>query len=219
MNLLIFEDRPIIRRGFESGLKEEFPSTTFQFVTTVQQAKDWMLYNYTSIFMLSLRSKMNDVTAFAINLKETNSMVKVAALVDLSYRKPLNRLILAKVDGIFSSHVTFSELKHGLQEISRGHLYRQLSISQEISDRAKLLNKQNLRRERLESRLTKREKEVLKLITKDFSTSQIANSLCLSKRTIEGYRQRIFEKTGCKTPLGLLRLASQFEWSEVRLSS
>ena len=52
--------------------------------------------------------------------------------------------------------------------------------------------------------LTDREVEVLKLICKEQTNQEIADSLFLSKRTIESHRQRILDKVGAKNTVGLV---------------
>lgn len=73
---------------------------------------------------------------------------------------------------------------------------------------------QNLRRvqfkvERNEQNnvLTKREYEVVSLITNGLTSKQIADQLCLSINTIESHRKRIFKKLGIKNSSQLVRYA------------
>lgn len=51
--------------------------------------------------------------------------------------------------------------------------------------------------------LNQRELEVLELICKEKTTSQIADELFLSPKTIEGYRKSLLEKTNTKNVAGL----------------
>jgi DNA-binding NarL/FixJ family response regulator len=52
--------------------------------------------------------------------------------------------------------------------------------------------------------LSDREMDVLKLICKEHTNQEIADQLFLSKRTVEGHRQRILEKVGAKNTVGLI---------------
>jgi DNA-binding CsgD family transcriptional regulator len=56
----------------------------------------------------------------------------------------------------------------------------------------------------LAEQLTPREKEVLQLICREYSTKDIARSLFLSERTVEGHRNHLLEKTGAKNIAGLV---------------
>ncbi len=52
--------------------------------------------------------------------------------------------------------------------------------------------------------LSNREIEVVKLICCEYTNQEIADQLFLSKRTVEGHRQRILEKVGAKNTVGLV---------------
>ncbi|WP_020539234.1 response regulator [Lewinella cohaerens] len=52
--------------------------------------------------------------------------------------------------------------------------------------------------------LTPREKEILQLICREHTTSEIAQQLFISKRTVEGHRQNLLDKTGVRNTAGLV---------------
>jgi DNA-binding NarL/FixJ family response regulator len=53
------------------------------------------------------------------------------------------------------------------------------------------------------SKLTEREKEFLKYTITEMNYKEIAELMCCSPRTIESYRDNLFEKLGLKTRVGL----------------
>jgi DNA-binding CsgD family transcriptional regulator len=57
------------------------------------------------------------------------------------------------------------------------------------------------------SALSKREIEIIKLITQEYSNDEIAARLAISKRTVETHRKNIFKKTKVKSIVGLVMLA------------
>jgi len=57
------------------------------------------------------------------------------------------------------------------------------------------------------STLSKREVEIVRLITQEFSNNDIAEQLEISKRTVETHRKNIFKKTKVKSVIGLVVLA------------
>jgi two-component system invasion response regulator UvrY len=52
-----------------------------------------------------------------------------------------------------------------------------------------------------------RETAFLKLVCTEFTYKEIANQMCLSPRTIDGYRDSLFEKLKVKTRVGLVLYA------------
>ncbi len=57
--------------------------------------------------------------------------------------------------------------------------------------------------------LTRREKDVLKLIVLEYTNQQIADELCLSLRTVETHRFNLQKKLDVKGPMGLAKAAMQ----------
>lgn len=60
---------------------------------------------------------------------------------------------------------------------------------------------------RITDLLSKRELEITKLITLEYSNEEIASHLDISKRTVETHRKNIFKKTKVKSIVGLVMLA------------
>lgn len=57
------------------------------------------------------------------------------------------------------------------------------------------------------SELTQREKQVLELICRESTTSEIAAQLFISERTVDGHRNNLLAKTGCRNTAGLVLFA------------
>jgi DNA-binding NarL/FixJ family response regulator len=57
------------------------------------------------------------------------------------------------------------------------------------------------------SLLTDRERDILRLIAKEFSNKQMAEKLFISERTVETHRKNIFRKTNTTSLVGLIKYA------------
>lgn len=80
-------------------------------------------------------------------------------------------------------------------------------FSQFLEDKYKTPKLNNA--ELLLQKLTKREKEVLKLICEGYTNQEIADKLFLSKRTVEGHRNSIIFKTNSKNTAELVSFTIQ----------
>lgn len=74
------------------------------------------------------------------------------------------------------------------------------------------------RKKPIQSELTSREIEVLKLICREFTNKEIAEKLFISARTVEGHRKSILEKTECKSTAGLVIYAIEHQFISVNVS-
>jgi len=55
--------------------------------------------------------------------------------------------------------------------------------------------------------ITNREKDVLKLIVKEFNNQEIADKLFISIRTVDAHRRNLLQKTGSRNAVGLVKFA------------
>lgn len=70
---------------------------------------------------------------------------------------------------------------------------------------------------RVTSIITKRETEVLKLISHEYTTKEVAQMLFISVNTAETHRKNMLSKMGAKNTAGLVRKG--FELGLLRVSS
>ncbi|HEX32404.1 MAG TPA: LuxR family transcriptional regulator [Candidatus Acetothermia bacterium] len=62
---------------------------------------------------------------------------------------------------------------------------------------------------KVQAPLTKREREVLSLLGEGKASREIASLLSISEKTVEHHRQRLMEKLGIHTEIGLIAHASR----------
>jgi DNA-binding CsgD family transcriptional regulator len=63
--------------------------------------------------------------------------------------------------------------------------------------------------------LTNREKEILELICREYASSEIAEKLFLSVRTVEGHRNNLLLKTQSRNTAGLVLFAVKHHLIEI----
>ena len=57
--------------------------------------------------------------------------------------------------------------------------------------------------------LSEREKEVLRLLAEGHSNQEVADVLCISRKTVENHRAHIVRKTGVQGQVGLTKYAAR----------
>jgi FixJ family two-component response regulator len=60
------------------------------------------------------------------------------------------------------------------------------------------------------AKLTRRERETLKLVTKGLMNKQIAGVMGVTEKTIKVHRMRVFKKMGAKTLAELMRMTAEY---------
>ena len=61
--------------------------------------------------------------------------------------------------------------------------------------------------EQLIKQLTAREQEILQLIIQEYTSTEIADNLHISKKTVDNHRQNLLLKTNSKSTIGLVKFA------------
>lgn len=105
------------------------------------------------------------------------------------------------IAGYVLKNIGQKELIHALEKIAGGGIYFSEEVLQEMT-RASARKK-----EKEEVRLTDREVEIIRLIEKEYSNKQIAETLFISERTVETHRKNIFRKTETNGVIGLIKYA------------
>lgn len=133
--------------------------------------------------------------------------VKVIVLSMHLSREFVAGLIEAGAHGYILKNTGKKELVEAIQAVAEGKSYYSNSVTEVIMDSfknpARKISNPEL------AQLTDREKEVLKLIAKEYSTKQIAEELFISSNTVETHRKNIMSKINAKNMAGLVKYALQ----------
>ena len=125
--------------------------------------------------------------------------IKVVCISMLGNKFVISEMIKAGISGFILKSTGKEELINAITQVYEGNNYFSQDITKEM------MNTFGDHSEA--SRLTNREREIIKLIEKEFSNKQIADQLFISERTVETHRKNIFRKTGTQNIVGLIKYA------------
>ncbi len=93
-----------------------------------------------------------------------------------------------------------------IRSVYAGETFLDPSVKDELM--MDILKGKKMKNNRL-PKLTEREKEVLKLIVKEYSNAEVAEELCISQRTAENHRYHLLQKLDVKNTVGLVKACLQ----------
>ncbi|MES2426383.1 MAG: response regulator transcription factor [Bacteroidota bacterium] len=125
--------------------------------------------------------------------------IKILALSMFGDSQIIAEMIDAGIAGYILKNAGKKELIEALTKIADGQNY----FGQEIT----LQLMKSFKRNQEELKLTDREIEIIRMIEKDMTTRDIAETLFISERTVETHRKNILHKTNTQTVVGLLKYA------------
>ena len=112
------------------------------------------------------------------------------------------RLLQAGAAGYLTKGASMEEMVQAIRAVHAGQRY----ISPEIASRLAFKHLTDTEDSPFDI-LSERELQVMLMITKGVKVPEIAERLCLSPKTVNSYRYRIFEKTNVKSDVELTLLA------------
>jgi DNA-binding NarL/FixJ family response regulator len=207
INLAIADDHKIFRNGLKATL-EDCPD--FKLLIEASNGKE---------LIGQLATRMPDVVLMDIKMPEMDGMqttayihqhfkqVKVLALSMHNEDKYIVDMMKAGASGYLLKNAEPEEIIEAIQTVYDKGFYFNEHLSVTLIKQlvgpgsyAEGVGQQQID-------LNDREIEVLRLVCQEHSNQEIADKIFLSVRTVEGYRARLFEKTGSKNLVGLVIFA------------
>jgi DNA-binding NarL/FixJ family response regulator len=139
-------------------------------------------------------------------LRITYPQIKVLALSTMDAESAIIRMIKHGARGYLLKDANTGELKQAFEEvISKGYYYNEI-ISQKILQSIHYLVDEKNPLPTF-AKLTDRELQFLKLACSEKTYQQIADEMCVSERTVDGYRDALCKKLNLNTRVGLVMFA------------
>ena len=131
--------------------------------------------------------------------------IKVIALSMYSDKQFVQGMMQAGASGYLLKDCAFSELVHAIRAVFKGDTYLSPGIAGIVVE--DYVSKLSRSASSASSVLTRREREVLQLISEGESTKHIASKLAISVKTVETHRRQMMGKIGIRTVAGLTKYA------------
>jgi DNA-binding NarL/FixJ family response regulator len=140
-----------------------------------------------------------------LKLKNKYSKTKIILLTMAEDALHIREALRAGVHGYVLKKASKEELEKAIVQVMAGKKYYSEAVIEELaSSPDDDLN--NNKAENIE-KLTSREIEILKLITMEYSTSEIAEKLFISIPTVESHRGNLMKKLQVKSAIGMVKYA------------
>lgn len=123
------------------------------------------------------------------------------------------RLYKMGVCGYLAKDCTAAKLREAIDDVLQRGFHHSDILHKALMARDPQPSKEMAAREEVLKKLTQRELEFLKLVCheSEYTYEQMARMIGVSKRTVDGYREAIFEKFGIKSKTGLVLFATRYQ--------
>jgi two-component system, NarL family, nitrate/nitrite response regulator NarL len=202
ISLALVDDHQIVIDGLMALLKGE-QRYQFAFATTQpEEVIEKLKARHVDVLLTDVMMPNIPGNVLAKEVRKQFPQIKILALSMSGQGDIVNEMINdADISGYVLKNIGKNELVTAIEKIAGGGIYFSESVLEELR---KLSTR---KKENEQAHLTDREVEIIRLIEKEYSNRQIAETLFISERTVETHRKNIFRKTGTNSVIGLVKYA------------
>lgn len=209
INVLIIDDHRIVLDGIKLLLEDINDISVVGEASTLAQARVVIAQNNPDVILqdISLKRGENGID-FTKEVRKKHPDIKVIALTMHNEQSLIKQMIKNGASGYVLKDVGKQELVDAIRKVYSGSSYYSFSVQETIMSS---LNGTTQRPMHLYPKLSKREKEILKLILEEHTTQEIADKLFLSAGTVETHRRNMLNKMGVRNTAGLVRICMEHD--------
>ena len=159
------------------------------------------------IILLDIHMPVMDGAATALWIKENHPEIRIIVLSMLEDPEKVLTMLKLGAKGYLLKDSEPHEFELALQKVSSGEVYYPEFVTR------LLINSFNEHIDQVTLQI--RELEFIKLAASELTYKEIATQMCISIRTVDGYRDQLFEKLGVKSRIGLVLYAIKNKLIEV----
>ncbi|NOQ74043.1 MAG: response regulator [Crocinitomix sp.] len=210
IKVLIADDHPLVAEGIKNSIASNENITIVKMAENGKVALEYIEVNLVDIALLDIdMPEMNGIQC-ATEILKHHKEVKVLMLSMYQEKSMIKKLMDLGVKGYLLKTIATHELIEAIQTIHGGGEYFGDEINQTLlADDRDTPIQPLIEKSPLVDELTKREKEIIKLITQGLTNSQMGEKLFISPKTVDTHRTNIMKKVGVHNVAGLIRFAFQ----------
>ncbi|MBB6502471.1 response regulator [Pedobacter cryoconitis] len=208
LSLLLAEDHNIVRNGIRMLLEADKEISIAGEATNGLEVLEIIDKGIkVDIVLADINMPEMDGISLIRELKLKKPETQIVMLSMLDNEKYVSQAFSEGASGYLLKSVSADELIFSLKHVNTGGKYLCAELSIRLLD--KLVHAANMPINQINANLdfSMREIEILHLIAEGLTNNEMSDKLFISKRTIEGHRQSLIEKTGSRNTAALIRFA------------
>lgn len=203
INIGILDDHELFRKGIVEIINHFEDCNVKLSVGTMSSL--YRRLNEIDIDILLLDIRLKEGSGFEVlnKLKEEYPHIKIIVLSMHTESAYINTMIRKGAKGYNFKDISPEELKFSIMKVYKDGSYYPPHIAKSIIEGIQA--KEELIHSGIS--ISDQELELLRLLSRGKTTDEISTEIFKSRRTVEGYRQKLLDKTGCKN------IAELISWS------
>lgn len=203
--ILIADDHHLVAESL-SMLLDSVPG--FKIVGAVNngwQALSFLEKNEVDIVLADYHMPLLNGVEMTMKMKETSPKTKSIILTMSEDAALIKEALKVGIYGYVIKSAEKPELINAIKTVAKGEKYFSETIVRKLAEIPELNSPNGKTRIEDVNLLTKREIEILKLVSEDLSNIEIGERLYISSTTVETHRRNLMKKLGVNSAIGLMR--------------
>lgn len=207
--IAVVDDEFLFRRGLISLLDEYKHVEVLFEAENGKELLEKLKVRKPDVILLDVDMPIMDGIETTEKIRERYPDIKIIILASGRSTDLMYTLIEKGASAFLTKNTETKVITKAISEVAEKGFYFDFDISKALA--AGLVQKGKKKMPASFTKLSDREMEVIRLICQQLTNREIADKLCLSPRTIDTYRENIFEKIGCKNAVGVAMYAVKYK--------
>lgn len=209
IKVVIADDHKIIRVGLRGLLEREKDISVVGEAENAEEIEKLLAVQPADVILMDIDLGETDGIVMTKKVKETHPSLQVLGLTMHEEPDYIIKMLEAGASGYLLKNAGREELLTAIHTVAKGDSYFSQKVSATLLQ-AVTRQKQSpaeVKKIQIQTPLSEREIEVLRLIAQEYSNGEIAEKLFISIRTVDTHRRNLLEKLQVKNTVGLVKYA------------
>jgi two-component system, NarL family, response regulator DegU len=221
IRVVIADDHPVMRLGLDHLIQSQVGMEVMGAVGTGAEALALVQQAQPDVLILDVDMPGMDGLELMYLLRDTVESLSIIIFTAHHDENTFNLAISAGVAGFISKENVFDDLIEGIRSVAMGRNYFSPVFSSFLLKRIQSGDEQqnrHLEKEKLENLLTLMEQRIIRLVAEGKSSSDIADQIFISAKTVDNHRTNICKKLNLHGKNSLLKFALEHKhlWNDLK---
>lgn len=209
IDIMIADDHTMFVDGIDSVLNKESDLNVICKCYTGPEVLDKLKTTQPDIILLDIN--LPGLTGLEVSKKVLAEYpeIKILAISMFNEESFVTEILNNGAQGYILKNTGIEELLTAIRTIHSGKTYFSKDVTNTIMKSLMKKRMESKGSTKLIPKISRREKEVLKLIMEEFTTQEIANQLFISLKTVESHRSSLLNKLNARNTAGLVRITME----------
>ena len=206
IKILIVDDHPLVTDGIKTMLKDE---TYLHIEAAAKNAKEALAFLSgdipVDVVLLDVNLPDMDGLRLCELIREKNKTIKILGLTYINEAGIITQLIKKGANGYLLKSMERQELIDAINGVMDGTIYLSKAANEKILQQ---LQSYDIPKNNIPG-LTRREKEILQLLSEGLTSHEIGNKLFLSNYTVDTHRKNMLQKFNVHNTQSLMNVVRE----------